>query len=64
MGRKEAGLILLSVGVLCGIIYILIKLGAATTTATAVSGLLMYTGIVALIAGLILFATSKAKSLL
>jgi hypothetical protein len=64
MGRKEAGLILLSVGVLCGIIYILIKLGAATTTATAVSGLLMYTGIVALIAGLIVFATSKAKSLL
>lgn len=64
MGRKEAGLILLSVGVLCGIIYILIKLGAATTTATAVSGLLMYTGIVALIAGLIVFATSKAKSIL
>jgi xanthosine utilization system XapX-like protein len=64
MGRKEAGLILLSVGVLCGIIYILIKLGAATSTATAVSGLLMYTGIVALIAGLIVFATSKAKSLL
>jgi xanthosine utilization system XapX-like protein len=64
MERKDAGLILLSVGVLCGIIYILIKLGAATTTATAVSGLLMYTGIVAIIAGLIVFAMSKAKSLL
>lgn len=64
MRRRDAGLILLSAGVLCGIIYILIKLSAATTTATAISGLLMYTGIVAIIAGLIVFATSKARSLL
>jgi xanthosine utilization system XapX-like protein len=64
MRRRDAGLILLSTGVLCGIIYILIKLSAATTTATAISGLLMYTGIVAIIAGLIVFATSKARSLL
>jgi sugar phosphate permease len=64
MRRRDAGLILLAVGVLCGIIYILIKLGAATTTATQVGTLLMYAGIVAIIAGLIVFATSKAESFL
>lgn len=63
MRRRDAGLILLTAGVLCGITYILIKLsGNATSTQT--SNLFMYTGIVTIIAGLIVFGMSKAKSLL
>jgi hypothetical protein len=63
MRRRDAGLILLALGVLCGIIYILLKLGGASGS-TQASNLLMYTGIVAIIAGLIVFGTSRAKSLL
>jgi hypothetical protein len=62
MRRRDAGLILLTVGVLCGVIYILIKLSGNASTQTV--NLLMYTGIVAIIAGLIVFGMSKAKSLL
>lgn len=63
MRRRDAGLILLTVGVLCGVIYILIKL-SGNTTSTQTGNLFMYTGIVAIIAGLIVFGMSKAKSLL
>jgi hypothetical protein len=62
MRRRDAGLILLVIGVVCGIVYILLKLAGASGSAQ-MSNLLMYTGIVALIAGLIVFGTSRAKSL-
>jgi len=64
MRRRDAGLILLAVGVLCGITYILVKLGGASATSAQTSNLVMYTGIVAIIAGSIIFGTSKAKSIL
>lgn len=47
-------------GVSCGVIYTLLNLKGNVTTQT--SNLLLYSGIVALAAGLIFFATSKAKS--
>ncbi len=62
MRRRDAGLILLTAGVLCGIIYILIKLSGNVSTQTG--NLFMYTGIVGIIAGLIVFGMSKAKRLL
>ncbi len=64
MRRRDAGLILLTVGVLCGVIYILIKLSGNAAASTQTINLLLYTGIVAIIAGLIVFGMSKAKSLL
>lgn len=64
MRRRDAGLILLSVGVLCGIIYILLKLSGDSSASTQTTNLLMYSGIVAIVAGLIVFGTSRAKSLL
>lgn len=64
MRRRDAGLILLAVGVLSAVIYILIKLSGNAAASTQTGNLFMYTGIVAIIAGLIVFGTSKAKSLL
>jgi hypothetical protein len=64
MRRRDVGLILLAAGVLCGIIYILVKLGGSSSASTQAINLVMYTAIVAIIAGLIVFGTSKAKSIL
>ena len=64
MRRRDAGLILLSTGVICGIIYILLKLGGDSSASMQTTNLLMYSGIITIIAGLIVFGTSKAKSLL
>jgi hypothetical protein len=64
MRRRDAGLILLAAGVFCAVIYILIKLSGHATASTQTGNLFMYTGIVAIIAGLIVFGMSKAKSLL
>jgi uncharacterized protein YjeT (DUF2065 family) len=64
MRRRDAGIILLALGVVCGIIYILIKLNGDAAASTQTDNLFMYTGIVAIIAGLIVFGMSKAKSLL
>ena len=62
MRRRDAGLILLSAGVLCGIIYILLKLGGDSSVSTQTTNLLMYSGIVTIIAGLIVFGTSERKA--
>jgi hypothetical protein len=64
MRRRDTGLILLSVGVLCGIIYILLKVGGDSSVSMQTTNLLMYSGIITIIAGLIVFGTSKAKSIL
>jgi hypothetical protein len=63
MRRRDAGLILLAISVLGGVIYILIKLSGDAAASTQTGNLFMYTSIVSIIAGLIVFGTSKAKSL-
>lgn len=51
----------MAVGVLCGISYTLINLNGPASTATQVSNLLMYTGIVTIAVGLIIFGASRVK---
>ena len=50
------------VGALCGISFTLINLSEPATTATQVSNLLMYIGIITIAVGLIVFGTSRVKS--
>ena len=64
MRLRDAGLILLSAGVLCGIIYILLKLAGDSSASIQTTNLVMYSGIIAIIVGLIVFCTSKAKNFL
>jgi predicted PurR-regulated permease PerM len=61
MRPRDAGRILMVVGVLCGISYTIINLNGAATIATQVSNLLMYIGIVTIAVGLIIFSTSRVK---
>jgi uncharacterized membrane protein HdeD (DUF308 family) len=62
MRRREIGRILMAVGALCGISFTLINLSEPATTATQVSNLLMYIGIITIAVGLIVFGTSRVKS--
>jgi xanthosine utilization system XapX-like protein len=62
MSSRDAGRILMTVGVLCGLSFTLINLSGPATTATALSNLLMYIGIVTIAVGLIVFGASKVKS--
>jgi xanthosine utilization system XapX-like protein len=62
MRRGDVGRILMAVGVLCGLSYALINLSRPAYTTTQVSNLLMYTGIVTIAVGLIIFGASRVKS--
>lgn len=62
MRPKDAGRILMVMGVLCGISYTLINLSGTATIATQISNLLMYAGIATITIGLIIFGASRAKS--
>ena len=62
MRRRDAGRILMTVGVLCGISFTLINLSGPATIATQLSHLLMYIGIVTIAGGLIVFGSSRVKS--
>ena len=62
MRRRDAGRILMTVGVLCGISFTLINLSGPATIATQVGNLLMYIGIVTIAIGLIVFGASSVKS--
>jgi xanthosine utilization system XapX-like protein len=62
MRRRDIGSVLMTVGALCGVIYTLINLSEPATTATRVSTLLMYIGIITIVVGLIVFGTSRVKS--
>jgi hypothetical protein len=64
MRLRGVGLTLLSAGVICGFIYTLLKLGGDSSASVQTTDLLMYSGIVAIIAGLIVFGTSRAKNFL
>lgn len=61
MRRKVAGRILMVTGVFCGISFVLINLSGPAATATQISNLLMYIGIVTISVGLIVFGASRVK---
>jgi xanthosine utilization system XapX-like protein len=52
----------MAAGVFCGISYALINLSGPASTATQVSNLLMYIGIVTIALGLIIFGAARARS--
>ena len=62
MRRRDVGRILMAAGVFCGISYALINLSGPASTATQVSNLLMYIGIVTIALGLIIFGAARARS--
>ena len=62
MRRKDAGRMLMVMGVFCGISFVLINLSGAAATAAQISNLLMYIGIVTIAVGLIIFGASSVKS--
>jgi sugar phosphate permease len=60
MNWRSIGLILLVAGVLCGILVLLLNFGGVSNTGW--NNLLMYSGIIAIVVGLVVFgATSSRK---
>jgi hypothetical protein len=60
MRRRGVGLILMAVGVLCGISFTVLNLCGVVNT--RLGELMMYGGIITLAAGLVLFGTASSKS--
>ena len=58
MRRRDAGLILMAVGVLCGVLFTLLNLGGVTST--QINKLTLYTGIITIAIGLIMFVTTSS----
>ena len=58
MRRRDAGLILMAVGVLCGILFTLLNLGGVT--GTQMNKLMLYTGIITIASGLVVFVTTSS----
>lgn len=58
MGRRAVSLLLLGAGVLCAIIFALLNLAGAV--GTRLDTLMLYAGIIAIAAGLVVFATSSS----
>ena len=59
MRRRDKALILLVAGVLCGVVFTLLNLGGVVNTRAGT--ITMYAGIVAIVAGLVLFGLSGSK---
>lgn len=59
MRWRDVGLILLVIGVLCGVTFTLLNLGGIVNT--RFGELMMYGGIIALAIGLVLFGTTSSK---
>jgi hypothetical protein len=57
--RKNVGQILMSTGVICGIVYILINLYAFSNNYLKFSGALLYVSIVALLSGLVFYLLAR-----
>lgn len=57
--RRTAGEILMSAGIVCGLIYVLVNLSALPPSLTRFSGMLLYVGIVALSSGLLFYLVAR-----
>jgi FtsH-binding integral membrane protein len=62
MDSRNSGYLLMAVGVLCGILFLLINLSEFASTSLRGHRLLLYVGIVALVAGLVFFSISKLRA--
>ena len=58
---KDVGKVLMSAGVICGIVYILINLYAFSNSYLRFSSTLLYVSIVALISGLVFFLLARVS---
>lgn len=61
MRRRDVGRILMTAGVILGIIYMLINLSKASISTVRLGNLILYTGIVALASGLIILGIAGGK---
>jgi hypothetical protein len=59
MRWRSIGLILLVVGVLCGIIFTLLNLGRVRNT--GLNNLLLYSGIITIVLGLVVFGATSSR---
>ena len=60
MKLRDVGLISMTCGVLCGIIFVLLNMSRSVNT--QLSNLIMLIGIIALAVGLVLFVTTSSGS--
>lgn len=51
----------MTVGIACGLFYILSSLYAGTTTLQAISTIILFAGIAALVVGLVLYGMARVK---
>ena len=61
MRRRDMGRILMIAGVLLGVIYTLLNLSNAAASVMRFGNLILYTGIVALASGLIIFGAAGGR---
>jgi hypothetical protein len=59
MRRRDKSIILLAAGVICGVVFTLLNLGGFVNE--RLSTLMMYAGIIAIAAGLVLFGLSGSE---
>lgn len=59
--RRNVGTLLMSIGVVCFIIYGLMALNGAVSAYNRIGRILLFAGIVALIAGVIRYMTAVSK---
>lgn len=60
IGRRTVGEILMSVGIVCGLVYVLVNLSTLPPSLTRFSGMLLYVSIVALSSGLLFYLLARA----
>jgi hypothetical protein len=58
---KNVGQVLMSAGVICGIVYILINLYAFSNSYLKFTGALLYVSIVALLSGLVFYLLARVS---
>jgi hypothetical protein len=59
MRRRDKSIILLAAGVLCGVVFALLNLSGVVNS--RLSMLMMYAGIISIVAGLVLFGLSGSR---
>lgn len=61
MSRRNSGQVLMTVGIACGLFYILSSLYAGTTMLRPISAIILFAGIAALVVGLVLYGMARVK---
>ncbi|HEX8775323.1 MAG TPA: hypothetical protein VF735_17270 [Pyrinomonadaceae bacterium] len=61
MSRRSSGQVLMTVGLVCGLFYILSSLYTRTATLRPISTIILLAGIAALVAGLVLYGMAGER---